>query len=180
MKAAETEQASTSAQPPPRTPISNVHPESKKAQPSYTYKSKAANTNSTKQILQNVLDLVIPSITVSDLLTISPELQKEAVDHCRTQCVPIPSINLSTNVSVPTIQRGTPVEIEHTMPLREICVMLNRVHPELGLLDEGSEIVMIQEDIWRKTNAPRNQQTHMRMQTANGEAQEMGGCIQML
>jgi len=157
MKAAETEQASTSAQPLPQTPIPNVHPESKKAQPSYTYESKATNANSTKRILQNVLDLVVPSITVSDLLTISPELRKEAVDHCRTQRVPIPSTNLSTNVSVPTVQRETPVQIEHATPLREIHVTLNGVHPELGLLDEGSEIVVIQEDIWRKTNTPRNQ-----------------------
>ncbi|KAG2086954.1 uncharacterized protein F5147DRAFT_559449, partial [Suillus discolor] len=49
-----------------------------------------------------------------------------------------------------------------------------------GLLDEGSEIVVIREDIWRKTNAPWNQEIHMRMQTANGGAQEMGRCIEML
>ncbi|KAG2074256.1 hypothetical protein BDR04DRAFT_1008368, partial [Suillus decipiens] len=34
--------------------------------------------------------------------------------------------------------------------------------------------------IWKKTNAPRNQQIRMRMQTANGGAQEMGGCVKML
>jgi hypothetical protein len=36
--------------------------------------------------------------------------------------------------------------------------MLNRVHSELGLLDEGSEIVVIREDIWKKTNTPCNQE----------------------
>ncbi|KAG2046146.1 hypothetical protein BDR06DRAFT_863405, partial [Suillus hirtellus] len=64
--------------------------------------------------------------------------------------------------------------------LRELCVTLNRVHPELGLLDEGSEIVIIREDIWKKTNTPRNQGIHMRMQTANRGVQEMGGCVEML
>ncbi|KAG2065137.1 hypothetical protein BDR04DRAFT_977441, partial [Suillus decipiens] len=64
--------------------------------------------------------------------------------------------------------------------LRELRVTLNGVHSELGLLDEGSEIVVIREDIWKKTNAPRNQQICMRMQTANGGAQEMGGCVEML
>ncbi|KAG2069209.1 hypothetical protein BDR04DRAFT_992891, partial [Suillus decipiens] len=64
--------------------------------------------------------------------------------------------------------------------LRELCVTLNGVHSELGLLDEGSEIVIIREDIWRKTNVPWNQQICMRMQTANGGAKDMGGCIEML
>ncbi|KAG2073700.1 hypothetical protein BDR04DRAFT_1009800, partial [Suillus decipiens] len=64
--------------------------------------------------------------------------------------------------------------------LQELCVTLNRVHSELGLLDEGSEIVIIREDIWRKTNTPQNQQIHMRMQAANGGAQDMGGCVEML
>ncbi|KAG2054233.1 hypothetical protein BDR06DRAFT_846527, partial [Suillus hirtellus] len=64
--------------------------------------------------------------------------------------------------------------------LRELHVTLNRVHSELGLLGEGSEIIVIREDIWRKTNAPWNQGIHMRMQTANGGAQEMGGYVEML
>ncbi|KAJ8582376.1 hypothetical protein M405DRAFT_750358, partial [Rhizopogon salebrosus TDB-379] len=66
------------------------------------------------------------------------------------------------------------------MPLRELRVTLNGTHSELGLLDEGSEIVVIHEDAWRKTNAPRNEQIRMRMQTANGGSQDMGGCVEML
>ncbi|KAG2335643.1 hypothetical protein BDR05DRAFT_855710, partial [Suillus weaverae] len=64
--------------------------------------------------------------------------------------------------------------------LREIRVTLNGTHSELGLLDEGSEIVVIREDIWKKTNAPINQNVRMRMQTANGGSQEMAGCLEML
>jgi hypothetical protein len=58
--------------------------------------------------------------------------------------------------------------------------MINGVHPELGLLDEGSEIVVIREDIWKKTKAPINKEAPMRMQTANGGSQEMAGCVEML
>ncbi|KIK32962.1 hypothetical protein CY34DRAFT_42394, partial [Suillus luteus UH-Slu-Lm8-n1] len=64
--------------------------------------------------------------------------------------------------------------------LREIRVTLNGIHSELGLLDEGSEIVVIREDVWRKTNAPINQSVRMHMQTANGGSQEMAGCLEML
>jgi hypothetical protein len=71
-------------------------------------------------------------------------------------------------------------QVEHATPLREIRVTLNGVHSELGLLDEGSKIVVIREDIWKKTKAPINQGARMRMQTANGGSQEMEGCMEML
>ncbi|KIK32844.1 hypothetical protein CY34DRAFT_50472, partial [Suillus luteus UH-Slu-Lm8-n1] len=64
--------------------------------------------------------------------------------------------------------------------LRELRVTLNGTHSELGLLDEGSEIVVIQEDVWKETKAPMNASVRMRMQTANGGSQDMKGCIEML
>ncbi|KAG2746060.1 hypothetical protein P692DRAFT_201693753, partial [Suillus brevipes Sb2] len=64
--------------------------------------------------------------------------------------------------------------------LREIRITLNGMHSELGLLDEGSEIVVIREDVWKKTNAPINPDVRMRMQTANGGSQELAGCLEML
>lgn len=66
------------------------------------------------------------------------------------------------------------------MPLWELHDTINSVHSELGLLDKGSEIVVIREDIWKKTNAPINKSVCMRMQTTNGGCQEMAGCLEML
>ncbi|KAG2346604.1 hypothetical protein BDR05DRAFT_878069, partial [Suillus weaverae] len=34
--------------------------------------------------------------------------------------------------------------------------------------------------IWKKTNAPINQNVCMHMETANGGSQEMAGCLEML
>ncbi|OAX31428.1 hypothetical protein K503DRAFT_673463, partial [Rhizopogon vinicolor AM-OR11-026] len=64
--------------------------------------------------------------------------------------------------------------------LQELHVTLNGIHSKLGLLDEGSEIVVICENIWQKTQALINKAIHMRMQTANGGSQEMSGCLEML
>ncbi|KAG3229865.1 hypothetical protein P692DRAFT_201702006, partial [Suillus brevipes Sb2] len=119
--------------------------------------------------------MVVPNLTVADLLAISPELRRETIEHCRTQRIPTP-----TSVVSASLTNSTPPHIEHATPLRELKVTLNGIHAELGLLDEGSEIVVIREDIWRKTQAPRNEQIRMRMQTANGGAQDMGGCVEML
>ena len=130
-----------------------------------------------QRVYQQILDMVVPSITVADLLGISTDLRKEVVEHCRAQRIPAPSA-LSTHAA--TTDNYLPPQVEHATPLRELRVTLNGVHSELGLLDEGSEIVVIREDAWRKTNALRNEQIHMRMQTANGSSQDMGGCVKML
>ena len=66
------------------------------------------------------------------------------------------------------------------MPLCELKVTLNGIHEEFGLLDDGSEIVVIREDIWRASQAKINSQVRTCMQTANGSIQEMPGCIEML
>ncbi|KAJ8580870.1 hypothetical protein M405DRAFT_887778, partial [Rhizopogon salebrosus TDB-379] len=125
--------------------------------------------------------MVVPNVTISDLLAISSDLRKEAVEHCRTQRVPSPhSSVLSAGVSAVAAYHAPPVQIEHATPLRELRVTLNGVHSELGLLDEGSEIVVIREDTWKKTQAPINRQVRMRMQTANGGSQDMAGCVEML
>ncbi|KAG1819623.1 uncharacterized protein BJ212DRAFT_1267955 [Suillus subaureus] len=85
----------------------------------------------------------------------------------------------SISINTAICKSPTP-QVEHATPLRELQVSLNGTHSELALLDEGSEIVVIQEDVWKKMNAPINCNIHMCMQTANGSSQEMAGCLEML
>lgn len=149
--------------------------ESKKP-PAFTYESKAALPDAIQRVFKGILDITVPHLTVADLLAISPELRKETVEHCRTHRVPASTTAISTNASVSL----PPAQVERATPLREIRVTLNGIHSELGLLDEGSEIVVIREDVWKKTMAPINPDARMRMQTANGGSQEMAGCVEML
>jgi hypothetical protein len=149
-----------------------------KKPPAFTYESKAAAPHVIQNVFKGILDMVVPHLTISDLLAISPELRKEAVDHCRTHQVPTPVTALSANAC--TSNTIPPLQVEHATPLWELRVTLNGVHSELGLLDEGFEIVVIHKNVWRKTNAPWNQEIWMRMQTANRGAQDMGRCIEML
>jgi len=59
-------------------------------------------------------------------------------------------------------------------------VTVNGVHKELALLDDGSEIVIICEDIWKASQAKINSNVKMCMQIANGGIQHMPGCLEML
>ncbi|KAG2087281.1 uncharacterized protein F5147DRAFT_659007 [Suillus discolor] len=99
-----------------------------KKTPAYVYESKAATPDAASCIYQNMLSTIIPNITVADLLA-----------HCRMHRVSTPSsaTTLTTAASTP------PPQIEHATPLRELKVMLNGVHMEMALLDEGSELVVI-------------------------------------
>ena len=145
-----------------------MHSFDSKKTPVYTYKSKAANPHAVKQMLTRLLDAIVPSIAVSDLLAISPDLRREVVEFSRTHCIP-------TSISAPAI---APVHIKYLTPLREMKVTLNGVHEELALLDEGSEIVIIREDIWHKSQAAINPHIRMHMKTANGGTQDMPGCVE--
>ena len=145
-----------------------------KQTPAYTYKSKAMNSTATKEMFSKILEVIVPSITISDLLTISPDLWKEAVDYTCTHHIPtITAINkLSAAIAPP--------HIEYSTPLCELKVALNGVHEELVLLDDGLKIVVICKDIWKASQAKINSQVRMHMQTANRGIQEMPGCIEML
>ncbi|KAG0692915.1 hypothetical protein DFH29DRAFT_881918 [Suillus ampliporus] len=147
--------------------------------PAYTYKSKAASPEATQRIYQHLLNMVVPNLTISNLLAISPDLRHEAVDHCHTQHIPSPPSAMSAN-AIASALASAPLQVEHATPLHELHVMLNGVHSELGFLDEGSEIVVIREDTWKKTGAPHNQQIRMRMQTANRGSRDMDECVEML
>jgi len=147
-----------------------------KKTPAYVYESKAATPDAASCIYQNMLSPIVPNIMVTDLLAVSPDLKREAVEHCCMHWVSTHSstTTLATTVSVP------PPQIEHATPLCELKVMLNGVHTEMALLDEGLELVVIQEGVWKKTQAPINKNICMRMQTANGSSQDMAGCLEML
>ena len=135
----------------------NTSPSDKRT-PAYTYESKATNLVTTKQTFARILDAIIPSITVGDLLAISPDLRREAVDYAQTHH--IPAFAASNKFSTTAI---APPHIEYSTPLRELRITLNGVHEELGLLDDGSEIVIICEDIWKASQAKINSQVRMRM-----------------
>ena len=56
-----------------------------KKNPAYTYESKAILPEALSSIKKKILELLVSVITVADLMSISPELHRETMDHCKTQ-----------------------------------------------------------------------------------------------
>lgn len=81
-----------------------------KKTPAFTYKSKAASPEMTQYVYHTILDIVVPNLTVADLLAISPDLCQEAIEHCHIQRVPALSSVLSvalTNSLPPHVKHAT-------------------------------------------------------------------------
>ena len=87
-----------------------------KRTPAYTYELKATNPIATKETFSKILDVIIPSITVGNLLAISPGLRKEAVGYTRTHRVPTLTAANELFTAVP------PPLIEYSTPLHELKV----------------------------------------------------------
>ncbi|KAG1874755.1 hypothetical protein DFJ58DRAFT_721750 [Suillus subalutaceus] len=110
-----------------------------KKTPAYVYESKAAIPDAASCIYQSMLNMAVPNVTITDLLTVSSDLRREAVEHCKTHRVSPPSSATTLAAAIPV----PPPQIEHATPLRELKVTLNGIHMEMALLDEGSELVVI-------------------------------------
>ncbi|KIK32963.1 hypothetical protein CY34DRAFT_100491 [Suillus luteus UH-Slu-Lm8-n1] len=61
------------------------------APPVFKYESKAASPDAAKRLYNTILNMPIQHLTVADLLSISPDLRKEAVEYSRTQRVSMPT-----------------------------------------------------------------------------------------
>ena len=71
-------------------------------------------------------------------------------------------------------------QVEFAEPLCELKVIVNGKKEEPALLDGGSEIVLIREDLWKKVGASVNVKRRMMMEVANSSTSELLGCVEML
>ena len=72
------------------------------------------------------------------------------------------------------------IPVEFAIPLQEVKVVVMGQRRELGLLDEGSEIVIVREDLCKKLGLEVNKKRRITMQMANGGKEEMQGCMEYL
>ena len=114
----------------------------------------------------------VPNVRVCDLLALSGKLRKEMVDQTHTQNK-VPAVGAAL-VTLPEMP------VEFVTPLREIEVVVTGRHREMGLLDEGSEIVIVREDLCKELGLEVSKKRRMTMQTANREKEEMQGCVEYL
>ncbi|KAF8816293.1 hypothetical protein BYT27DRAFT_7277147 [Phlegmacium glaucopus] len=139
--------------------------------PAYRFESRILDPELPAQILQRVLDIQVPNIKVKDLLSLSGDLCKVMVETVRTQKL------ATTNAAMITVPE---VPVEFTTPLREVDIILMGKKAEVGLLDDGSEIVVIRRDLCEELGVTVNRNRRMTMQVANNVKEGLKGCAEFL
>ncbi|KAJ3845921.1 hypothetical protein EV368DRAFT_70324 [Lentinula lateritia] len=128
-------------------------------------------------MFKQILDVVIPDVTVRDLVSLSGDLRKEWLDYAKVQCIPKTKETPDAQTNIATSE---PLKIEFATPLREIEVELFGGKKELALLDEGSEIVLVRKDVWEELGFKVNREQEMMMRTADGSTAPLEGCAEYL
>ena len=152
------------------------------AERAYSYESRAADPEAPTKMYERLLKVEVPNVTVGDLAALSGELRKVLVKNLRTTRVPTTEAALLVTdlPQVNSLCVSDGVALDYCTPLRKIGVTLAGGVEEVGLLDEGSEIVVVRKDLWEKLGHKMNDEKRMLMQAANGSTQLMDGCAEFM
>ena len=151
--------------------------------PQYRYQATAEDQFLTKQVMEWVLEGKLDQITPAHILATSPSIRKELVECLCPCCI---ETNTFEQVSdkdidpVAVLELVAKREAEFALPLREIDVLVNNLRTEAGILDQGSQIVVIREDLAREVGTQINTQRTLRMEGANGSTSRTLGCAEDL
>lgn len=119
-------------------------PKQANADKAYTYESRAADPEAIKKLYNRLLKVEVPNVTVGNLVSLSGDLQKILVKNLRTTRIPTTDTALLVQeVPNATSLYAKTVPLEYCTPLREVEVKLAGGIVNMGLLDDGSEIVVV-------------------------------------
>ena len=154
--------------------------------PQYQYQASAEDQALTKQAMDWFLEGKLNQMTQAHVLAISPPIRKELVECLRPCCVETGSFEIVDETEDPVSVLGLAAkhEAEFSLPLREIKVHINNRCTEAGILDQGSQIVVICEDLAKEAGVLINTKWTLRMEGANGStlctlscAKDLNMCI---
>jgi hypothetical protein len=178
--------APTSTSPPTLAPASTVPPApstSANRTPQYRYQASAEDQALTKELLDCILKGTLDKVTPAHILAASPPVRKELVERLRPRRVETASFKQADGEDVDPVsvlELAARREAEFSLPLREIDVLVNHCRTEAGVLDQGSQIVVIREDLANEVGAQINTRHTLRMEGANSSTSRTLGCAEDL
>jgi hypothetical protein len=120
-------------------------------QPSHTedigkfhYKSKAEDSKLAEEMIKSILNQKLTDITPAHIFAISPSVRSYIINHLRNQKVEVHHLEEVLNNN-----KQDMVVAEDSIKLREIDVIINDTVKIRAVVDSGSQIVTLREDIWR-------------------------------
>ena len=170
--------------PPPPASTSQAAPPAPMGRvPQYRYQASAEDQALTKELLDGILKGKLDMITPARILAASPPIRKELIECLKPRRVETASFEQADNKEegpVSVLGLAARREAEFSLPLQEIDVLVNNCRTEAGVLDQGSQIVVMREDLANEVGARINTQRTLRMEGANSSTSRMLGCAEDL
>src|SRR6266702_774314 len=151
--------------------------------PQYRYQASAKDQALTKELLGWILEGKLERVTPAHIFAASPPVCKELVERLKLHRIKTASFEqVDDDAADPVSVLGlaTKREAEFSLPLREIDILVNNHSTEAGVLDQGSQIVVIREDLANEVGAKINRQRTLHMEGANGSTSRTLGCAEDL
>ena len=151
--------------------------------PQYRYQASAEDQALTKELLDGILKGKLNTITPAHILAASPPIRKELVERLKPRRVETASFEQADNDEegpVSVLGLAARREAEFSLPLQEIDVLVNNCRTEAGVLDQGSQIVVMRKDLANEVGARINTQRTLRMEGANSSTSRTLGCAEDL
>jgi hypothetical protein len=127
----------------------------------------------------------LTQMTPAHILATSPSIQKELVNKLHTHHVDVTTLAETSSATPPPVTAMALILLcqpKYSLPLREIDVLVNGLVTDAGVLDNGSQIVVIQKDLAQESQILMmiNLELRMEMKVATGSTNWTLGCAKFL
>ena len=152
--------------------------------PQYRYQATVEDQQLTTELSSWLLCGKLSLTTPAHILAASPAIRKELCEKLRPRRVEtswvgeVPGLALEGPLSV--MEAATRRVAAYSLPLREIDVLINQSTFEAGVLDQGSQIVLIRQDLAQEAGVSINTAHQIDMEGANGTVSKTLGCAENL
>ena len=145
-------------------------------------------TPETSLMLDETIDLIMKSsltgITASHMVALSPLVRARLSAASRSQYTQQqqPRANVEVNLTSTAPRHTTGIVVsQKSVPLREVEAVINDKLLERAVLDDGSQIILIREDLWVELeNCPLNKREQIDMEVATGCTTKTLGLVENL
>ena len=153
--------------------------------PQYRYQSTAEDLRLVSELESWLMEGKLTQTTPAHILAASPTIRKDLVEKLRVRRVETSSYEKATEAATTatTDQQAKPSssrEPAYSLPLREIDIQVGGKVIEAGVIDPGSQIVVMREDLAREVGAAINAGRVLQMEGANGATNWTLGCAEYL
>ena len=152
--------------------------------PQYRYQATVEDQQLTIELTSWLINGKLSLTTPAHILAASLVIHKELCEKLRPQRVEtswieeVPDFTVENPMSV--MEVAARWVAAYSLPLHEIDVLVNRVTLKAGVLDQGSQIVLIRQDLAQEANVSINTAHQIDMEGANGTVSQTLGCAENL